>query len=226
MNKSTFTNLAAAALTVAGLFAPAYGDIILMTGLFALSGGLTNWLAVHMLFERIPLLYGSGVIPTRFEEFKGGIRTLIMSEFFTPEHVQRFLTDANLSPADVSSKLDLDRIFEGLVDVIEASSMGSMLAMVGGRKALEPLREPMAEKIQAIVAEVLSGGDDNGENSLAESLIERVEEILDARLAELTPEHVKTIIETMIRKHLGWLVVWGGVFGGLIGLVVSLVQAA
>ena len=44
-----------------------------MAGLFALSGGLTNWLAIHMLFERIPFLYGSGVIPERFEDFKQGI---------------------------------------------------------------------------------------------------------------------------------------------------------
>ena len=31
-----------------------------MAGLFGLSGGLTNWLAVHI--EKVPLLIGSGVI--------------------------------------------------------------------------------------------------------------------------------------------------------------------
>ena len=40
---------------------------------FALSGGITNWIAIHMLFEKIPF-YGSGVIPKRFEEFKTGIK--------------------------------------------------------------------------------------------------------------------------------------------------------
>ena len=54
-----------------------------MAGLFALSGGLTNWLAIHMLFEKVPLLYGSGVIPNRFEDFKNGIKNLIMNEFFS-----------------------------------------------------------------------------------------------------------------------------------------------
>ena len=49
-------------IVVAGLFLPRHGEIVLMTGLFALSGGVTNWLAVHMLFERVPLLYGSGAL--------------------------------------------------------------------------------------------------------------------------------------------------------------------
>ena len=51
MNKNIITNVVALAVAVGGHFSPAYSDIILMTGLFALSGGMTNWLAVHMLFE-------------------------------------------------------------------------------------------------------------------------------------------------------------------------------
>ena len=66
-----------------GVFlAEPYKTYVFNTGLFALSGGVTNWLAVHMLFERVPFLYGSGVIPMRFEEFKTGIRKLIMDQFF------------------------------------------------------------------------------------------------------------------------------------------------
>ena len=63
----------------------------LWAGLFALSGGLTNWLAIHMLFEKVPLLYGSGVIPDRFEEFKQGIKELILTEFFSLSSINNFL---------------------------------------------------------------------------------------------------------------------------------------
>ena len=83
MNKSLLTNLISATVTIYGLFSPIYSTEIFMAGLFALSGGLTNWLAIHMLFEKVPLLYGSGVIPNRFEEFKNGIKNLIMNEFFS-----------------------------------------------------------------------------------------------------------------------------------------------
>jgi len=225
MNKSLVTNVLAAAVALLGLVIPDHGDIITMTGLFALSGGVTNWLAVHMLFEKIPGLYGSGVIPARFEDFKGGIRHLIMSEFFTREHIERFL-QSSAPPADsIASKVDFDRVFEGLTEAIEGSSMGSMLAMVGGRKALEPLRDPVKEKMDEILADVVSSAATDNDG-LVDSLSEQIGHIIDQRLAELTPQHVKTIVEDMIRQHLGWLVVWGGVFGGLIGFIVAVVQSA
>ena len=83
-------------------------------GAFALSGGLTNWLAVHMLFEKVPLLYGSGVIPNRFEDFKAGIKTLIISEFFTREHIERFFA-ANGDADGLIEKVDFNRVFTGLL---------------------------------------------------------------------------------------------------------------
>lgn len=225
MNKSIVTNVLAAAVALLGLVIPDHGEIVTMTGLFALSGGVTNWLAVHMLFEKIPGLYGSGVIPASFEDFKGGIRHLIMSEFFTREHIERFL-QSSAPPADsIASKVDFDRVFEGLAEAIEGSSMGSMLAMVGGRKALEPLREPVKQKMDEILAEVMASATTDNDG-LVDSLSEQIGHIIDQRLAELTPQHVKTIVEDMIRQHLGWLVVWGGVFGGLIGFIVALVQSA
>lgn len=82
MNKSIATNLSALIITIIGIFSPYYSEEILTAGLFALSGSITNWLAVHMLFEKIPLLYGSGIIVRRFEDFKLGIKNLIIEEFF------------------------------------------------------------------------------------------------------------------------------------------------
>ena len=58
-------------------------QMIYMIGLFALSGAITNTLAIHMLFEKVPFLYGSGVIESRFSEFKASIHALIMNQFFT-----------------------------------------------------------------------------------------------------------------------------------------------
>ena len=85
MNKSLGTNLISVALIGLAYVTPVYQDQLLAVGLFATSGAFTNWLAIHMLFERVPGLYGSGVIPARFEEFKSGIHTLIMEQFFTIE---------------------------------------------------------------------------------------------------------------------------------------------
>ncbi|MEM6510617.1 MAG: DUF445 domain-containing protein, partial [Pseudomonadota bacterium] len=89
MNKSLITNLVALALVLVGfLFEQA---IVLSVGLFALSGAVTNWLAIHMLFEKVPFLYGSGVITLKFASFKVAIRNLIMTEFFAEEKIDQVM---------------------------------------------------------------------------------------------------------------------------------------
>lgn len=52
LNKSLVTNLLAAALVVVGYLMNS--AIVLNVGLFALSGAITNWVAVYMLFEKVP----------------------------------------------------------------------------------------------------------------------------------------------------------------------------
>jgi uncharacterized membrane protein YheB (UPF0754 family) len=231
LNKSIITNGLALALVFVGFF---LDNIIIKTvGLFAVSGAITNWLAVHMLFEKVPGLYGSGVIPERFEDFKSGIRTLVMEQFFSEQNIQRFLADSNqpiqVDLAPIIKKVDLAPTFDSLVEVIKASSFGQMLGMFGGVEALEPMRQPFVDKMGNALADITQ--DPKFKLLLQEELTQpdvqhdlhvKINQIVEQRLEELTPKMVKDIIQSMIREHLGWLVVWGGVFGGLIGLLAAL----
>ncbi len=234
MNKSLLTNFIAFTIVVAGFALKL--DVLISVGMFALSGAVTNWLAVHMLFEKVPGLYGSGVIPNRFEDFKSGIKHLMMSQFFTQENIDRFLTDSqsghaiDLPLAPVIEKIDLSPAFDSLVQTIMQSQFGGMLGMFGGQDALMPLKEPFCDNMKMSLIEISQQDDfadllrDELESpqSMGNS-IDKIEQIIEQRLNELTPQLVKQIISEMIRKHLGWLVVWGGVFGGLIGLLMGLV---
>tara|TARA_X000000368_G_scaffold416112_1_gene409277 strand:- start:665 stop:1342 length:678 start_codon:yes stop_codon:yes gene_type:complete len=223
MNKSLLTNIISALIASYGLFfSPYYSTEIAMAGLFALSGGLTNWLAIHMLFERIPFLYGSGVIPNRFEEFKEGLKHLIMNEFFSKKTIENFLDEKpNFTTEEILKKLDSNLIFYKLVEAIEESSLGSMLKMVGGKKALDPLKEPVQKKIEEVLNDISSNKEGLNEK-FSDNLYNNIENIVEKRLDELTPEHIKIIMKEMIHKHLGWLVVWGGFFGFLIGSTLML----
>jgi uncharacterized membrane protein YheB (UPF0754 family) len=233
MNMSLATNLVSCLLVLAGLLLPGIaGDLVLGTGLFAVSGAVTNWLAIHMLFEKVPGFYGSGVIPARFGEFKAGIRMLVMDQFFNPANVQQFFSmlDAG-NPGSkvldgVIAKVDFNAAFDGLVDVIMKSSFGGMLGMLGGATALKPLRDPFVVKMQEFLQKVAEDREVLGQLGAhnSDALLQRVEAIVDKRLAELTPQLVRDIIQKMIRQHLGWLVVWGGVVGGLLGVTVELVS--
>lgn len=235
MNKSVITNLIAAILLAAGYYFSS--AIILSIGLFALSGALTNWLAVHMLFEKVPGLYGSGVIPSRFEEFKAGISHLMMTQFFTDENIDRFLSDQGKSKSPINlqpviEKVDMAPAFDALVTTVEQSSLGGMLAMFGGTEAITPLKEPFIEKMKSSLVEISQSEEfydllkaELEQPDVLADMKTKVNEIVSQRLDELTPELVKDIIQEMIREHLGWLVVWGGVFGGIIGLIAALIQA-
>ncbi len=239
VGKSLATTLIAVALVLAGWLIPArVGEIVLSTGLFALAGSVTNWLAVHMLFEKVPGLYGSGIIPARFEEFRGALQHLIMDEFFSRERIERFAEDLFTERADkrldfseVIEHTDLSPAFDSLVSTILNSSIGSVLSMVGGKSALERLRKPFIKKLRQALDKIAhsesfqrSIRDKMHDPALAQTLHQQVSQIVASRLQELTPERVKTIVQTMIREHLGWLVVWGGVFGGLFGLITGLLQ--
>ena len=169
LNKSFVTNFIAMAITVTGYFSSNNSELLLTVGLFALSGSLTNWLAIHMLFDKVPFLYGSGVIPSQFEEFKTGIKHLLICEFFTRENVESFIDQGGGELAlGIKDKIDFNHVYNGLVEAIEASSIGGMIGMFGGRKALEPLKEPMIVKLEEIILELLETekkNDDGGKNT-------------------------------------------------------------
>lgn len=226
MNKSLITNIFSASIFVVGLYLPD-SDVkpfVLSAGLFSLSGALTNWLAVHMLFEKVPGLYGSGVIVDRFEEFKNGIQNLVMENFFTEENFKRFADVAlheGLSAEGIRSTIDMDDMFNGFLDVVARSKFGGMLSLVGGLRALEPLRDPFKEEFSKKLTEIVEDLDLTKSNMHFENFRPTVESLVKGKLDQLKPEEVKTILEKIIREHLGWLVVWGGVFGGVIGLLAT-----
>ena len=220
MNKSLITNTISLLIVLYGLYSPIYSAEIFMAGLFALSGGITNWLAIHMLFEKIPFLYGSGVITERFKDFKIGIRELILNEFFNKDTIENFL---NKKPIEsISENLNDELIFSKIIEAIRESSLGSMVDMMGGEKSLEPIREPIKKKIVEIIQDLGSTVNVEKVNTSSE-MISEIEQLIDKRLDELSPDEIKNIIEKIIKKHLGWLVVWGGVFGFLIGSFLGII---
>jgi len=230
MNKSDITNL----ITVLIM---AYGysngnDTIFMVGLFALSGAVTNTLAIHMLFEKVPYLYGSGVIEKNFTKFKGSIHNLLMNQFFTKENLSRFFQDEMQSAEKtvdfekILNKTDFTPAYNSLKESVMESSFGGMLGMFGGVEALEPLKEPFTKKLQSSIVDITKSKafqevleDALSSDSLSEDIYDKLSLVVTKRLDELTPIMVKQMVQNIIKEHLGWLVIWGAVFGGLIGLV-------
>jgi uncharacterized membrane protein YheB (UPF0754 family) len=231
MSKSLITDLLS--LLVIGLsfiVPPQYNNAVLFTGLFALSGAITNQLAIHMLFERVPFLYGSGVIEKNFETFKESIRMMIMKQFFNKEQLVDFFSkeEQKIDLSPLVEGADFSPAFDALSKTVMESKFGAAINMFGGEEALDGLREPFSRKLKSAVSSIVSSSafkaqlDSHIQSSaLSDDMIESIEGLITRRLDELTPKMVKELVQELIKAHLGWLVVWGGVFGGLIGLLSS-----
>lgn len=232
MSKSLITDLSSLLIIgVSFLVLPQYQHAILFTGLFAFSGAVTNQLAIHMLFEKVPFLYGSGVIEKNFDTFKVSIKEMIMKQFFSKDQLSHFFAkeEQKIDLAPLVEGADFTPAFEALSKTVMESQFGGAISMFGGESALESLREPFSKKLKSAVSSIVSSDtfktqlDHHIKNSaLSDDMIDAVEGLITRRLEELTPKMVKELVQELIKEHLGWLVVWGGVFGGLIGLVSSL----
>lgn len=232
INKSFSTNLVATVfIAFSFVISDEFSGLFLFIGLFALSGALTNLLAIHMLFEKVPLLYGSGVIPARFESFKIAIKEMMMEQFFTREKLEKFLSKEeqkiNLEP--IIEQTDFSPAFLALSKTVMESSFGGMLGMFGGASVLESLKEPFVKKMKSATITIVNSDAFNQtmqshlkNSSISDDMMLSIEQMIDTRLEELTPKMVKELVQKLIKEHLGWLVVWGGVVGGFIGAISSL----
>ena len=198
-------------------------------GLFALSGSVTNQLAIHMLFEKVPFLYGSGIILDRFESIREALKTLIMEQFFSTEKIEAFVQsqERTINLAPIIEQTDFTPAYDALVASVMESSLGGILGMFGGEALIAKLKDPFIEKIKRSTVEISQS--DSFMSALnthmhegSDTLAQTIGEIVELRLAELTPLMVKEMLFGLMKEHLGWLVVWGGIFGGLIGIVSAL----
>lgn len=227
MDKGWLTNFVSLGMVAASYtFEGSTGTALRSAGLFALSGAVTNQLAIHMLFEKVPFLYGSGIILDRFESIREALKTLIMEQFFTPEKIESFVKtqERSLDLTPIIEQTDFTPAYEALVKSVMESPMGGMIGMFGGEAIIGKLKEPFLEKIKISTIEISQS--ESFMNALnvhlhqgSGNLASTIETIVESRLAELTPMMVKEMLHTLMKEHLGWLVVWGGVFGGVIGLV-------
>jgi len=231
ISKSTLTDALSVVLIGVGLATvEPFAKPILYTGLFAFSGAITNQVAIFMLFNKVPFLYGSGVIEENFETFKGSIKKMIMEQFFNKEQISSFFQneEKKIDLAPLVDSADFTPAFDALKQSVMESKLGNMLNMFGGEEALEPLREPFAKKLKSAVVGIVSSETFKNQmnhhlkhSSLNDDILKTVDELITDRLNDLTPNMVSELVHELIHTHLGWLVVWGGVFGGAIGLISS-----
>eukprot|EP00299_Pterocystis_sp_00344_P015122 c7539_g1_i1.p1 GENE.c7539_g1_i1~~c7539_g1_i1.p1 ORF type:complete len:307 (-),score=52.26 c7539_g1_i1:668-1561(-) len=216
-----------------------FSRYVLSFGLFGFSGGITNWLAITMLFDKIPYVYGSGIIPQQFEEIKRTIASMIMDTFFEPSFLRRQLTtrvkDLGNNEQVRKTVKDMfesdafdDMLDKKLENMQESKGFGGtiMKAFNIQSTALKPTLKKFIISLASDLTTVFLGAFDPVtffDDAAVAKMRTQIEAIIEDRLRELTAEKVKFLMEAVIRVHLGWLVVWGNVFGALIGVICTAV---
>lgn len=203
---------------------------ILAAGLFGFAGGITNWIAIKMLFDRVCNLPGSGVIPRRFKEIREVIKNTIMKTFFDGPYLEAYM---NKKMASLAGEVNLGQKLKEVLETDEVDAMitkqleelgnrpeGTMIMMMGLMPVqLKPMIKPFVIGMADDIAPMLGKLFDAKSILSVDKLRNEIDLLMTEKLLELTPERVRDLLEEVIRTHLGWLVVWGNVFGSLIGVV-------
>ena len=205
------------------------GQWIFYFGFFGFAGGITNWIAIKMLFDEIPGVYGSGIIPKQFKQIRTTIKRMVMETFFEPKFLEKQLRErlrryangetAREAVGALLSTPEFDKAVDDKLASFGSGVTGTMLKMLGLDPAImkpyvKPFVEGVAEDCAPYLAQMLSEG-----NLPVLQLRDEVDKLMEERLKELTADKVKALVEDILREHLGWLVVWGVIFGVLIGVV-------
>jgi uncharacterized membrane protein YheB (UPF0754 family) len=210
-----------------------FSRYVLAFGLFGFAGGITNWLAVKMLFDKIPFLLGSGVIPRQFKEIRRAIKDAVLQMFFDKTFLESYLGPRSrelLKSMDLPNILketmtspDFDQMFvEKLTDIAnrpEGMMLQTMATMFGGVELMAPTLKPMLVSFGQEMISALVDKFDPSKMISVDKIRDELDILMEEKLKQLTPERVKEIMEGVIRNHLGWLVIWGNVFGGFIGII-------
>jgi uncharacterized membrane protein YheB (UPF0754 family) len=156
----------------------------------ALIGGLCDYIALKMIFERRWYLPNSGVLPRNRQKLVDSIASTIENEWLTPQMIGQRLTEMDLvgrlgtfleevKLTDILGPAGLERIMERLVDFLESPDRRAQLEAA--------LRKALPKTFTRIYALMNRLG--------AESLPARIAANLRRRLPELQndPELVRTV---------------------------------
>ena len=106
-------------------------------GAFGIFGGFMNWLAVLLLFKRVPLLIGSGVIPRNFVAIRSAIGSVVTETFLDDEFLRRAVSQKS---GELMHALRLDESLRRVLESDEISSaVDARLKDFSGRPEVESI---------------------------------------------------------------------------------------
>jgi len=201
-------------------------------GLFGFSGGMTNWLAIRMMFDKIPFLIGSGILLKHFIEIRENVKKTTMETYFDAGHITSYVqqkTEMILSALQLEESIrdiirspEVQQLIEDKIDDMYETPEGMVLGMMVNKTKMKGSIMPSIENIGGDIVPLVSQMIRSSEHLTEDNLREKIDEMITSKLVEMSPDIVIGVVKDMVETELGWVIIWGNIFGGLLGIILEI----
>jgi len=180
----------------------------------ALTGWITNYLAIKMLFhprKKVRILFFNiqGIFPKRQDKLAEKLGQIVANELFSIRDITKRFTSTGTAE-EINKVLD-----EKLEDFLENKLKSSMpmLAMLLTSDTRQKIKDTLHEEFQNILPEILTQFSDRLEKDI------RVEEIVAKKVSAFSSDKLEQILFSIMHKEFRFIEILGGVLGFMIGLI-------
>jgi len=179
----------------------------------AVTGWITNWIAVKMLFHPVqPMNFGlfkiQGIFPKRQKAMAERLGQIVATELFSIDDIVDKMKSADNAEVlkFVESKLD------DFINVKLSTSM-PMLAMF----LTDDLKNKIKTALLNEIGEVIPGIIDTYANKLKAEV--NIEEIVYDKVVNFSSDKMEEVLYSIMKKEFKFIEVLGGILGFFIGLI-------
>jgi uncharacterized membrane protein YheB (UPF0754 family) len=181
----------------------------------ALTGWITNFLAIKMLFhprQKLNLYFFSlqGIFPKRQRLLAEKLGRIVAQELFSFRDIRDRFTSTE-SAREINQVLD-----EKLEDFMEnklRDSVPSLLGLFLNNDSRARIKNKLHEEFQNILPDILARYSDKLEQDI------QVEEIVYQKVASFSSEKLEAILLSIMKKEFRFIEILGGLLGFIIGLI-------
>ncbi len=184
----------------------------------ALTGWITNYLAIKMLFHpkrKINLYFFTiqGIFPKRQDLLAQRLGKIVSSELFSFKDIKDRFTSTS-SAIEINKVLD--EKLEDFMDVKLKSAM-PMLAMFLNSDAKKKIKDTLHLEFQNILPDILNKYSEKLEKDID------IEKIVSLKVSAFSSDKLEEILFSIMKKEFKFIELLGGVLGFLIGLIQLLI---
>ena len=182
--------------------------------LAAITGWVTNYLAIKMLFhpkQKVKVLFLTiqGIFPKRQDLLAERLGKIVASELFSFNDIKERFTSTSTA-AEINKVLD-----EKLEDFLDSKlkTMMPMLAMFLNSDAKARIKDTLHLEFQNILPDILNKYSEKLERDID------IEKIVSQKVAAFSSDKLEQILYSIMKKEFKFIEILGGVLGFLIGLI-------